>query len=571
MITFRKVHFSYPDTSQAVLKNVNLAFGKGSFTLVAGDSGTGKSTLLRCIDGLVPHFTGGTIGGEIRVAGCDPIAAGPQKMSRFVGFVFQDPEAQFVLDRVEEEIAFALENAAWAQAAMQQRMAEVLALLDITRLKNRDVHTLSGGESQKVAIASALALRPQVLVLDEPTSQLDPQSAKDVLDAVFRLNRELGLTIVIAEHRLERVLPYADQLVFLTGHPAEPLCGASRKVLAQMRRVPPVVSLGKRLGWSPLPLAVEEARRFSGGLLAENNASGDASGNGKKAHLTASAGGKQPAAKAPPVRMAAQNLHAAYDVKPVLRGVSIELRSGEIVCLVGQNGSGKTTLLKALTGLIEPQSGKVTLNGEDIAGKSVAEICRQVGYLPQDPNTLLFAETVREELFVTLQNHHLVAAWGEARAGDAVDGLLRRLGLKDKTDAYPRDLSVGERQRVALGAITITAPGVLLLDEPTRGLDYRAKEVLGNLLKGWKEEGLAILLVTHDVELVAAIADRLVCLRDGTIVADGAPAQVFPHIPGFLPQMLRLFPGYGLLTVDHVCAALARADCETPKEDAPPV
>ncbi|MCD6401296.1 MAG: ATP-binding cassette domain-containing protein [Anaerolineales bacterium] len=541
---FKNVDFIYPETSTAVLSKVTLHIPEGSFTLVAGRSGSGKSTLLRCINGLVPHFTGGTIKGKIRVAGLDPVIVGPQMMSKRVGFVFQDPENQFVLDNVEDEVAFALENAAFSQNEMHSRVNEVLDLLGISHLRDRDLSTLSGGECQKVAIAASLALRPKILVLDEPTSQLDPQSAREVLDAVYRLNRELGLTIVIAEHRLERVLAYADTFVYMSKDVRGLIHGNPQDVLSGIEAVPPVVSLGKRLGWKPIPLSIEDASPFVSSLLP--NISEEFSTLIQNSAL-----------KGPPL-VSARGLKVAYNGRQVLHGLDFNLWRGEIACLVGPNGAGKTTLLKTIVGLMHPQSGEVYLNGERITSTSVVEICGSIGYLPQDPNTLLFAESVHEELITTLRNHKYIAQWGEDRVERTISELLKRLGLRGKGDLYPRDLSVGERQRVALGAITVTLPDVLLLDEPTRGLDYHAKQALGDLLRGWKEEGLAILLVTHDVELVASLADRLIYLQDGEIVADGLPASVFPVMSGFIPQMLRLFPNSGLLSVDDVCTAIER-------------
>jgi energy-coupling factor transport system ATP-binding protein len=276
MIEFDHLTYSYPEDRTAsggtcsksdalprtgpVLRDVSLRIDEGEFVLVVGRSGAGKSTLLRCINGLVPHFYGGTIGGRIRVNGLDPVALQPRRMSGIVGFVFQDPEAQAVVDVVEDELAFALENQGMPPAAMRERVEEVLDQLHIAHLRQRNLSTLSGGERQRVAIAAVLTLRPQVLVLDEPTSQLDPQSAGQVLDTLVRLNHELGLTIVLSEHRLERVVQYADRVFYLPGRGEPPIMGDPRDVLAQIPLVPPLVELGRRLGWSPLPLTVEEAR-----------------------------------------------------------------------------------------------------------------------------------------------------------------------------------------------------------------------------------------------------------------------------------------------------------------------
>jgi len=535
MIEFRHVTYTYPESPEPALRDVSLRLPEAAFALVVGPSGAGKSTLLRCVNGLVPHFSGGALEGTITVGGLNPVQVTPQVMSRHVGFVFQDPEAQFVMDRVEDEIAFALENAALPRQEMRLRVGEVLDLLGLMPLRDRRLETLSGGERQRVAIAAALALRPRVLVLDEPTSQLDPQSAEDVLHALVRLNGDLGLTVLLAEHRLERVLPFADTLVYLPHTGTGVLSGPPREVLHRMDLVPPLVTLGKALGWDPLPLTVKEGLRFS----RECRPSGDTAKYPRTAHSG------QPC-------LQARDVEVVFNGQVALHGVNVGVWPGEIVLLMGRNGAGKTTLLKSIVGLVRPRRGTVQVAGQDIAGRSVAEVCRQVGYLPQDPNALLFADTAFEELMTTLRNHGL-----EAKADRPTDpeGLLGRLGLTRKAGAYPRDLSAGERQRVALGAITVTRPNALLLDEPTRGLDYAAKRALQRLLRGWRDEGVAILLVTHDVELAAAAADRVVLMSRGQIIAGGDPREILGTSPLFAPQTARLFPGTGWLTPEDALSA----------------
>ena len=538
MITFEHVSYTYPEASSPALQDVSLDLPEGLFTLIVGPSGAGKSTLLRCINGLVPHFSGGTLAGELTVDGLDPVEATPQVMSRHVGFVFQDPEAQFVMNQVEDEIAFALENAALPRQEMRVRVEEALDLLDLAPLRDRRLETLSGGERQRVAIAAALALRPQILVLDEPTSQLDPKSAEDVLHALTRLNSDLGLTVVLVEHRLERVLPFVDHLVYLSAEGRVVAEGPPRQVLGQLDLVPPLVALGKALGWQPLPLTIKEGRRFSRRWMRD--------------HVFDPAPTRAWREPEHGAYLQVRDVEAGYNGHPVLQGVDIDVWPGEIVALMGRNGSGKTTLLKSMVGLLPPRRGHLKVAGQEVQGRDVAEVCRQVGYLPQDPNALLFADTVREELDITLRNHEL-----SKRPPVDPQALLERLGLADKAGAYPRDLSAGERQRVALGAVTVTRPGALLLDEPTRGLDYAAKRALVALLRGWRDEGMAILVVTHDVELAAAVADRVILMSQGEIIASGLPAEVLGASPLFAPQVARLFPGTGWLTPQDALGALA--------------
>lgn len=535
MIDFDRVSYTYPGASRPALHNITLTLPVGEVVVVAGPSGAGKSTLLRCINGLVPHFSGGTLTGNVRVMGLDPVVETPQVMSRHVGFVFQDPEAQFVLDRVEDEIAFALENAAMSPQEMRVRVEETLDLLDLAPLRNRALNELSGGERQRVAIAAALALRPSILVLDEPTSQLDPKSAEDVLNALARLNSDLGLTVILAEHRLERVLSFADQLLFLPEDGSPPLLGDPRTVLLAMAEVPPLVRLAKAMTWSPLPLTIKEALRFSRTMPAPTPV-------GERA--------TPPNAGEPLV--AAEQVAVRYGETSALREINFALHSGEIVVIMGRNGSGKSTLLKTLVGLVRPQSGKVAVDGRNSAALDVATISQRVGYLPQDPNTLLFADTVIDELSITLRNHGYDPAGDPAALPVEPQALLAQLEIADLAQRYPRDLSAGERQRVALAAILVVKPNALLLDEPTRGLDYGAKAKLGELLMRWRAAGMGIALVTHDVEMAAAVADRVVLMSQGEVIAQGAPAAVLGTSPLFAPQIARLFPGTGLLTPEDV-------------------
>ncbi len=542
MITISDLSFTYPGAERPALQAVTLEVTDRALCLVLGPSGSGKSTLLRCINGLVPHFSGGSLSGTIRVNGLDPVRLTPREMSHAVGFVFQDPEAQFVVDRVEDEIAFSLENAALPQAEMENRVEGALDLLELTHLRSRRLETLSGGEIQRVAIAAALALKPEVLVLDEPTSQLDPHSAEEVLEGLVQLNKQLGLTILLAEHRLERVLPFADKIIYLSQEQPGALIGDPHQILGQVELNPPMIILGKLLGWDPLPLTVDAAQVYAQKSSSKMafRAPAPVSGYPPKGNPT------------PAAFIHALDVQVNYGSFTALRGVDLDLYPGKITVLMGPNGAGKSTLVRALVGLAPLQKGTIQVDGKDIAGRTVAEICQQVGYLPQDPNALLFAEHVMDELLITLRNHHL----DPSAISVPTEHLLEVLGLADKAECYPRDLSTGERQRVALGAILVTHPGALLLDEPTRGLDYAAKQALLKLLHTWRDEGMAILLVTHDVELAAQAADQVVLLENGLVSASGDPHDVLVKFDTFSPQVARIFPNHGWLTVEDVKGAL---------------
>jgi energy-coupling factor transporter ATP-binding protein EcfA2 len=538
VIALSNLTFTYPGAAEPALHGINLQITNGELCLVVGLSGSGKSTLLRCINGLVPHFSGGSISGTIRVNGLDPVSLSPREMSREVGFVFQDPETQFIVDRVEDEIAFSLENTGLSLEEMETRVQDALSLLELTQLRSRRLDTLSGGEMQRVAIAAALVLKPSILVLDEPTSQLDPHSAEEVLEALVELNHKLGLTVILAEHRLERVLPHTKQMIYLSPEFPGGLSGPPAEVMKKIDLNPPMVVLGKVLNWQPLPVTIDEARTRAADIKSDysNAAENLASRNSIHRRSPSSA------------FIQASGVMVNYGSIQALRGVDLSIFPGEIAVMMGLNGSGKSTFLRSLVGLVPLSSGRVMVDGKANTGRSVAEICMQVGYLPQDPNALLFADRVEDELTITLHNHHMdgseMTLWSHE--------LLDHLGIANKAEAYPRDLSTGERQRVALGAVMVTHPGALLLDEPTRGLDYAAKQSLLSLLQSWREDGMAILMVTHDVELAVQAADRLIILENGTIAADGLPADVIQQYPTFASQVVKIFPGKGWLTVNDV-------------------
>ncbi len=534
MIELQSVTYHYPNQTLPALRDVSLHIPSGSLVLLAGPSGAGKSTLLRCFNGLVPHFYGGTFQGRVRVGERDPIALGPRGMSDLVGFVFQDPESQFVTRQVEDELAFAMENCNFDQALMRRRIEEVLDQLSIAPLRKRRVDTLSGGQQQLVAIASALTLQPNVLVLDEPTSQLDPQAAEEVLTILQRLNLDLGLTIILSEHRLERVAQYADQICYLPARGEPPIIGEPRAVLRQVALVPPLVELGRHLGWQPLPLTIKQARPFAEALQARLQNVPRAPTLAQRAH------------DAPVLDVRA--IEFSYNHHAALQGISFQAYAGEIIALMGRNGAGKSTLLKNIVGLLKPQRGKITVLGKDVHATSLAEITRYVGFVPQNPSRLLFNDTLEQELQFTCRAHHLPPE----RIGET----LERFGLSAQRHTYPRDLSVGERQRAALATILLARPPVLLLDEPTRGLDYASKEQLQTMLTTLRQDGATILLATHDVELVARCADRVILLGEGEVIVEGTTRAVMTDSLVFSSQINKLLRDDRFLTVADVFAHL---------------
>lgn len=556
MIELSHVTYTYTDQAVPALADFSVALRPGEFVLVVGPSGAGKSTFLRCLNGLVPHFYGGRWAGRADIMGRDPVALAPRGMANLVGFVFQDPEAQFVVDTVEDELAFAMENFALSPATMRKRVEEVLDQMGIAHLRSRRISTLSGGEKQRVAIAAVLALQPEILVLDEPTSQLDPQAAEEVLIALRHLNEDLGLTIILSEHRLERVAQYADRVLYLPALGAAPVLDEPRSVLAQLPLVPPLVELGRTLDWQPQPLTIKEGRAFARRLMADLNMGVLESGGIEDSHApTHPHNHPLPARRLPPEskeQLAVHNLTYSYDGHAALRGIDLTVQPGEFVALMGRNGSGKSTLLKQVVGLLKPDEGEVHVAGLDTRRVDLDSIIKIVGYVPQHPGALLFGETLAAELAFTRKSH------GLPRDQAADQALLERLGLGALADRDPRDLSGGEQQRAALAAILVAGPQIILLDEPTRGLDYAQKRNLAQLLLALKREGKTIVMATHDVELAAACADRVVLLAEGQVVVDGPARQVMSDSQVFSSQINKLFRDPRFLVVMDVLRALGR-------------
>ncbi|MCK1798384.1 ABC transporter ATP-binding protein [Streptomyces sp. XM4193] len=555
MIRFEEVTLVYPDAERPTLESVELDIPEGELCLIAGPTGVGKSTLLGAVNGLVPRFTGGHLRGRVSVAGQSTQDEPPQEFAHLVGVVGQDPLAGFVTDTVEEELAYGMEQLGVSAEVMRKRVEETLDLLGIAELRHRALRTLSGGQQQRVAIGSVLTAHPAVLVLDEPTSALDPTAAEDVLAAIIRLVHDLGTTVLVAEHRMERVMQYADRLLYLPGD-GRVLDGEPASLMAELGGgvhrdiAPPVVRLGRLAGWQPLPLSVRDARR-SAAELRQRLAAPPA---GPPAALPAgpSAAGRGRSAR-PEHSAAATVLEAAavvvsYGPVIAVREVDLRLQPGEVVALMGRNGSGKSSLLWALQGSGPRRSGSVRVAGEDPAEVSAARARELVGLVPQTAADLLYLESVDAE-----------CAQGDLESGapgGSCRELLDSLAPGIPGERHPRDLSEGQRLALVLAVQLVAAPGVVLLDEPTRGLDYRAKQRFTEVVRGLAAEGRAVVVATHDVEFVAGAADRVVVMAEGEVVADGPTAEVVVSSPAFAPQVAKVLSPGEWLTVEQVARAL---------------
>jgi energy-coupling factor transporter ATP-binding protein EcfA2 len=514
LLCFERVSYRYPGVDAPALRDVSLEIGPGEFCLLAGLSGHGKSTLLRAACGLVPHFHGGHFAGRVRLAGLDTHEHGPAQLGAFAGVLFQDPETQLVMSTVRAELALALESRGHGAAAVARGVEEVALALGIDALLDRSTHDLSGGEKQRVALGAALAGRPRLVLLDEPTSQLDPVAGDELIGLLRRLNQEWETTILLAEHRLERCLASADRVIALQdgrvgcdGDPETFLNWASRESPALQT---PAAKLFALSGLAPAPAGVRQARTTlrAHGLLGDE----DGSATGETGTPATPRAKTRRAQKRAALEMSAV-WHELRDGPAILRGVTLRLAPGESVALMGRNGAGKSTLLRHAAGLLEPTRGRVKRAG-------------RVALLLQNPGDYFIHERVADE---------------------APAAALARVGLQEAAERNPRDLSGGERQRLALAIVSGTGdpPAVLALDEPTRGMDRDAKAVLAAELRRRAGEGQTVIVATHDPEFAAACADRAVLLADGRVIADGTASELLAGGWYFATETARILGGAG--------------------------
>jgi energy-coupling factor transport system ATP-binding protein len=533
--------YTYPHAPRPALHDVSLEVAPGEFVLLAGRSASGKSTLLKAACGLVPHFHGGEIEGEVRVADLDAIATGPGELAAVAGYLAQDPETQVVSTTVAAEIELPLELRGDAAADRARAVEEVALALAIPHLLGRTVDTLSGGELQRVALAAALVTRPRLILLDEPTSQLDPVAGDELIWLLRRLNEEWGVAVLLAEHRLERCLAAADRVIAMErggvsfdGPPTEFLAWARD---ADPALETPAARLFSLAGIRPLPTGVREARQALRGSFRtqadrkEPRLDADLPTPGTRGSFRTLSDRNEPQLRA---RGLWVELDRGEEVRDVLKGIELTVHRGERVALMGRNGAGKSTLLRAAAGLHEPVAGKLEVDS--------------IALLTQNPGDYLVRERVGDEL-----------------PGDEGLAALRVVGLEHAVDADPRDLSGGERQRLAL-AIALAGrmegdqlPGLVALDEPTRGMDHARKDDLVALIEGLAGRGAGVVVATHDVEFAAAFAERVVLLGDGVVIADGPMAEILSGGWYFATEVARVLDLPGVVTPEQG-AALLRED-----------
>ncbi len=543
--------YYYPHHSKPSLHQVSLEVNEGEFLLLIGRSGSGKSTLARALCGLVPDFYGGSVSGDILYQGVSLNKWAKSQLAGQIGIVFQEPDSQLFYRNVERDIAFGLENLGLPNSYMQRRVAEMMDFLNLNALRKRDSSTLSGGEKQKIALAGVLAMNPRVLILDEPTSQLDPVATGEFLKLVKDLNDEYAITIILIEQRLEQSFPLADRVLILEegkiifqGDSREELRWAAEQNYPLMPVIP---ALFARVTNKDLPLTIKEGRKLLSefGLTPYPEVSHRDNENGKPGQVqsgvvyepdkevTLGERSRKPRSDKGKPLVEIKRLSFTYPHGgPALRDVNLNIWLGECVALVGANGAGKSTLLQIMAGLLPVNSGYARVG--DFSGKDLKaeKVNRLLGYLPQNLNNFFLADTVSQDIALNSQ----IAA-GE------VDFWLDKMNLQEFREDDPRKLSTGEKHRVAMAALLGANPDLILLDEPTTGLDGEQKKEIGELLLKLCQQNKSVLLVTHDIDFASEYAGRLVFMHNGTILADGSVQEVMAGNTFYTSQAARLFWG----------------------------
>ena len=533
MISFNNVSLIYPHSVRTIFENLSFTIEEGEMVLVIGATGSGKSSLLRLINGLVPHHTGGILAGDITVDGLSTTTTKPGGLAHLIGIVGQNPANGFVTDTVEEELVFGMEALNFAPEIMRKRVEEILDLLSLAHLRTRAISTLSGGEQQRVAIGSALVMHPKVLVLDEPTSALDPIAAEEVLSILHRLVHDLGLTVVISEHKLERVIGFADRIIAISPN-GNAVIDLPEQILKNSPIAPPIVHLARALNLDSVGTSVREVRRMTTHLRdftpLENI----------DRHVLDK------------VVVEVEKVSHSYGEKIALRSVSLDFHAGEITAVMGRNGAGKSTLFKSIVGYHRPSAGSIRVLGEDPAKLKGAARLSRIGYIPQEPSDLLIHTSVAQECSASDRDNGLPQ-------GSTIE-FLARLTPTVSPESHPRDLSEGQRLSLVLAIILCSEPDILIMDEPTRGLDYQAKATLVDTLISYARNlGKCVLIATHDVELVAEVADRVVFIADGDVVADGQTIDVLLASPAFAPQVAKVMSPAPWLTVKQALNGISAA------------
>ncbi len=523
LIRFEKVSYAYPGSDRQVLKDIDLTIDRGEIIGVIGPTGAGKSTFCLALNGIVPQFFSGTFFGTVAVAGLDTIETPTSRLARLVGMVFEDPETQITATTVESEVAFALENLKVPTPDISRRVRDALAMVGLTGYETKHPANLSGGQKQRLSIASALALAPDIIVLDEPTSQLDPAASEDIFAILLKLKRESRTTVVIATHASEELAQIADRILLISdgriaaeGPPSDVFSASA--MLREHRVRPPDITqsfdvLRRHAGWNAaaaLPITLPAAVAAVATLPDLEIAAGSA-GKPRESKTTAPA-------------LSVDNLTYTYpDGTEALRGIDLTIGQGEFVGILGRNGSGKTTLVRHFLKLMAPTTGAVRVTGEDIAAMKVSEMARRIGYVSQNAHQQIFSDTVAGEVGFALS----MMKRPKPEIDAAVEKSLALMDLAWAADRHPISLSRGDRLRVAIAAVLALEPQILIFDEPTTGQDWRGSLAILDTLKVLNGLGKTVVLVTHHLYLLPGFTERLVIMNGGKVVLDGPLRQVF--------------------------------------------
>ena len=530
IVDVRDLYYTYPNATSPALRGVNLTINEGEFVLLTGPSGCGKTTFCRTLNGLIPYFYNGDLKGKVKVAGMNVADHTTPELARQIGLIFQNPDNQIFALIVEKDVAFGLENLGVPKEKMMQEIDWALKMTGIDDLRERATHELSGGQKQRLSIASILAMRPKILILDEPTSFLDPIGAERVFNVLKTLNSEHGITVLLIEHRVDlaakhvdRVVIFADGRVVNNGPPEE-IFTLDETRLAGVG-IPKIVELTKRLmtkglKFEKMPLSPEAFIKQLDKLLPKKGIK----------HV-------QPSLNAELDEFTNEHMMSpVIEVNDVaytypsgleaLKGVSLVVHQGEFVAIMGENGAGKTTLVKHFNGLLRPTIGSIKVHGENIAKKSIASMARKVGLVFQNPDDQLFSESVEEEIGFALHNF----GFKDEVIAKRVDWALNLLDIERYKNSSPFILSGGEKKRVALGSVLAWDPDIVVLDEPTIGQDHAQKERLIHFLVQLRTQGKTTIIVTHDVEFVAECKPRVVLMADGRVIADGPVKEIMTNV-----------------------------------------
>lgn len=528
-IDIDKLTYFYPNTDEAAIKNIKLGVEHGEILLICGSSGCGKSTLAKCIASTVPNFYGGSIKGLIKIEGIELEKIDRDKRANEITMVFQDPEKQLIMNKVHREVAYGLENIGVEEKVIKRRVWEALQFCNILDLAYRDIKTLSGGQKQKVSICSALAFLPKCIILDEPTSELDPDSAEELVEIIRKINEELDITVIIIEQRIDRWLDICDKIVLMKD--GNIVFNGEKKEFYKNHDeyfsnfIPIYLKCVRQLNRDCSINTFKDGRKEIKRLydmkkiIKRNN-----EGYSENLNLD----------KNTIIEM--KKLNVKFDNITALYNINIDINEGDFIGIMGPNGSGKSTLLKSIMGLIKYE-GSIKINKTmEVKKNKVKDLSKIIGYVSQNPNDYISKDTVYEELKFTLDNFGITNM-------SLIDETLKELNIYNLKDINPRDLSGGEKQRVAIASIIILKPKILLLDEPTRGLDYITRYSLGNLLKKLNSNGTTILIVTHDIDFAASVCNKFMLMFEGNILSNGKHKEVFENGIFYTTTINKLFRG----------------------------